>query len=345
MPDWNSAAELATDLSAFMKMVHGVSGFYLWEVALSLSFEWAFIKGLKKFTWPALFYFLGRYAAIATVVGTLVSIDAASPLKCQPLYTFLALVGQLTIGFAAINLALRVMAMWSMRMTVVAPLVALILGHWAVLLQGVIISATWVPGTGCSVTKTNHSLLMVSFTYTAVFMVVLLVLVVIKLMFVSHKRPSLADLMFYHGLQYYIIALLANIPPAVLLALNLNPIMNAMFSFPSGIVFIAAACRSLRQLSDRKPENPSLWDFPFTKNPEADAVIFSSVDPSKVSSSLVFKSGEREPAAGGISLGTNRRGDGVHVQMDTYIVEDNLSEYEANKKPQLGNDSGDEHAL
>lgn len=34
-------------------------------------------------------------------------------------------------------------------------------------------------------------------------------------------------------------------------------------------------------------------------------------------------------------------------QMDTYIVEDNVSEYEANKKGGLsvGNGSGDEHAL
>lgn len=42
-----------------------------------------------------------------------------------------------------------------------------------------------------------------------------------------------------------IIRLLANIPPAAVLALNLNPIMNVIFDFPSGVVFVVSVRRSV----------------------------------------------------------------------------------------------------
>ncbi len=73
-------------------------------------------------------------------------------------------------------------------------------------ITGVIISATWVPGTGCSVTKTNTSMLMVSFTYTACFVFVLLVFALVKLVYLAPKRPRISTLIYYEGLQYYIIA-------------------------------------------------------------------------------------------------------------------------------------------
>lgn len=52
-------------------------------------------------------------------------------------------------------------------------------------------------------------MLMVSFIYTACFMLVLLVVAFVKLVIMPHKRPRFLDVMTHEGLQYYIIALVS----------------------------------------------------------------------------------------------------------------------------------------
>ncbi|KAJ3489933.1 hypothetical protein NLI96_g1796 [Meripilus lineatus] len=107
MPDWDSPQEEAINRLSFVKLIHAMAGVYLWEFVTSLHFEWSFISGKKKFTWPMIFYFSGRYCALCCIVTVLVALDSVSEVNCQALYTAVAVFTQLTIGFASINLALR----------------------------------------------------------------------------------------------------------------------------------------------------------------------------------------------------------------------------------------------
>lgn len=76
-------------------------------------------------------------------------------INCQALFIYNALWGNVAIGCASINFSLRTIAVWSEAIYIVVPIVAIILGHWSLLLHGVILKASWIDGAGCVITDTN----------------------------------------------------------------------------------------------------------------------------------------------------------------------------------------------
>ncbi|KAJ3489930.1 hypothetical protein NLI96_g1795 [Meripilus lineatus] len=305
MPDWNSPEEIAADAVIFVKVMHCVSGLYIWEYAVSLDFEWSFLSGKKRFNWPMLFYFLGRYFALFSTFG--IEID------CQALYQWLAIGGQFTVGLASINLAIRAMVIWSMNRYVVGSLCLIIAGHWAVLMQGVIVKAVWVPGSGCVTTAARSRDIAASFIYSVCLDFVVLVLCGWKLFRSDYSRSQLMNMMFRDGLFYFVIASFVNLPAAVISTLGLNQVMDIMFDLPAALISMAVACRAVRRLSNFSHTTPAIYMT--TTNPTS---------PSGRS---------REVAPFGIARTTS---DGVHVQMDTYVVSDDAqSERVSNKDIKL----------
>jgi hypothetical protein len=57
-------------------------------------------------------------------------------------------------------------------------------------------------------------------------------------------------LLLSDGILFFAISFFANTLPAVLLLVNLNPVMNIMFSIPAVGLSAAVACRSFVRLSD-----------------------------------------------------------------------------------------------
>ncbi|EKM58096.1 uncharacterized protein PHACADRAFT_88790 [Phanerochaete carnosa HHB-10118-sp] len=264
MPDWNSPAELALEASAFAKLMHALAGLYFWEVATSFSFDWQFITGKKKFHWPLIFYFLGRYLLVFAMIGILTALDVTIEVNCQALYTFNQLVGQATIGLASINLAIRTMILWAQNLYIVVPLVLVILGHWSLILQGkpaptcVLLKAEWVPGQGCVITKTNNTILAATFIYTMCFDLIVLVLTAAKLAFPRDQRSQLMNMLFRDGLIYFVIAFLSNLLATTFMELNLSAVMSIIFNVPSAIASTIVACRAVRRLSGWSSPGPEI---------------------------------------------------------------------------------------
>lgn len=98
------------------------------------------------------------------------------------------------------------MALWSQKLYIIVPLVLIILGHWSLILQGVLLKAEWVPGTGCVITHTNNTVLSAVFIYSMCFDLVVLVLTAAKLAFPRGQRSQLMNLLFRDGLIYFMIA-------------------------------------------------------------------------------------------------------------------------------------------
>lgn len=98
------------------------------------------------------------------------------------------------------------MALWSQKLYIVIPLVLIILGHWSLILQGVLLKAEWVPGEGCAITKTNNTVLAATFIYSMCFDLVVLVLTAVKLAFPRGQRSQLMSMLFKDGLIYFMIA-------------------------------------------------------------------------------------------------------------------------------------------
>jgi hypothetical protein len=157
------------------------------------------------------------------------------PLNCQALYTYSQFMGDAAVGFASINLALRVIAIYKSDKIVMGVLVLAILGHWACIFAGVSLTAVYVPGQGCAITHTNSRLISVVFLYSMCFDFFVLALSAAKLAFPIQGRSQLVRLLFQDGLIYFIIAFVANLTATTFMFLNLNPIMSIIFNVPSAI--------------------------------------------------------------------------------------------------------------
>lgn len=117
------------------------------------------------------------------------------------------------------------MAVWSQAWYIVVPLVAVILGHWSLLLHGtpsyfvncreltyvstgILIKAAWIPGSGCAITNTDNKLLAATFIYSMAFDFAVLMLSAWKLAFPlkREKQSRIVQLIFHDGLIFFIIA-------------------------------------------------------------------------------------------------------------------------------------------
>ncbi|EJC99330.1 uncharacterized protein FOMMEDRAFT_23201 [Fomitiporia mediterranea MF3/22] len=296
MVDWQSQEEIIKDGNVFSKLMHCLLGIYLWEFFISLPFDFDFFLGRKAFKWPLIFYFAGRYSLLFALIGIAIALNVTQPIDCQSLYIFNQVFGNAAIGFASINLSLRTIAVWSQALYIVVPLVLIILGHWSLLLHGLLISAAWVPPAGCTITKTDNTILAATFIYSMCFDFLVLCLTAYKLLFPNSGRSRLVKLIFNDGLIFFIVAFLANLLATVFMLLNLNAVMSIIFNVPAAIASTIVASRAVRRLTK------------FTsKGPE---VFTSRVG--QASSTLAFR------GTGPYRSGTmSKKGDGVHIQMDT----------------------------
>ncbi|KAF8838785.1 hypothetical protein BDN67DRAFT_906753 [Paxillus ammoniavirescens] len=254
MPNWKSSSELVTDSLIFTKLLHALMGLYAWEFIMSLDFEWAILTGKKRFRWPLIFYFAGRYLMLFAMIGALIGVDTPVEIDCQALYVFNQLAGNAAVGLASINLSLRTIAVWSKNKWIINILVLIILGHWAIILQSIPLSATWVPGVGCSIAESNPTIPAATFIYSMCFDFVVLCLTAYKLAWNPRRTGSsalhtkLVRMIFTDGLVYFIIAFLANLTAAIFMILDLNAVMSVFFNPPAAIAATIVSSWAVRRL-------------------------------------------------------------------------------------------------
>ncbi|KAF8636935.1 hypothetical protein AX17_003186 [Amanita inopinata Kibby_2008] len=299
MVDWNSPEELAKDAKSFERLMHVLLGLYIWEWFTSLNFDWQFISGKKKFRWPMIFYFLNRYLLLFALIGITIALNVTTEINCQALYTFNQVTGNSAIGLASINLSLRTMALWSKKWYIVIPLVAVILGHWSLLLHGILLKAEWSSQLQqCVITETSNRILAITFIYSMSFDFLVLILTGCKLIYPASGRSRLVNLIFKDGLIYFVIAFLANLLATIFMLLNLNPIMSIIANVPAAIASTIVACRAVRRLTNFSTHG---------------AEIFSGTQGTTLGFRSVF--GHKPKLSTKVSTVA---GDGVHVQMETF---------------------------
>ncbi|OAX41297.1 hypothetical protein K503DRAFT_685802 [Rhizopogon vinicolor AM-OR11-026] len=254
MVDWNAI---------FMKTMHSLIGLYAWEFIISLDFDWAVLTGKKRFRWPLIFYFAGRYLLLAALVGIAVAMDVSKEINCHTLYAFNQLAGNAAVGLASINLSLRTIAIWSQSKWIIALLILLILGHWSLILQGVLLGATWAPG-GCQITYSNTTILSATFIYSMCFDFVVMCLSAYKLAWVPARNGTngthtrLIMMLFSDGLIYFFIAFMSNLVATTFMVLNLNPTMSIIFNVPAAIASTIVASRVVRRLTNFQISGPEM---------------------------------------------------------------------------------------
>jgi len=292
-------------------------GLYIWEWFTSLGFDWDYISGKRKFRWPMIFYFLNRYCLLFALIGIAIALNVTTEINCQGLYTFNQCFGNAAIGLASINLSLRTIAIWDQRWYICVPLVAVILGHWSLLLHGILLKADWDPVQGCIITSTDTRLLSITFIYSMAFDFTVLSLTAYKLLLPAGGKSRLVSLIFNDGLIYFVIAFLSNLLATIFMLLNLNPVMSIIANVPAAIASTIVACRAVRRL---------------TNYGTTGAQMFAGSGATTGSSTLAFRSASQATAVRPKVL--TKASDGVHVQMETFESPSDRSflEYDASGK-------------
>ncbi|KAH7928831.1 hypothetical protein BV22DRAFT_170973 [Leucogyrophana mollusca] len=253
---WQSPEVVEKDSEIFIKFMYALLGIYVWEFVISLDFDWAIFSGRKHFRWPLVFYFLGRYCMLASIIGIMLAIQPPAQLNCQALYTFTEFVGNAACGFASINLALRVVAIWVQNKWIIGLVVVIILGHWPLILMGGVLTAVWVPGTGCAIVRRNTTVLGGLFIYSMCFDFTVFCLAAYKLAWAPRRagfakfQSRLVKMLFGDGLAYFFIAFLANLLATTFMLLDLNPAITSIFGVPAAIFPTIVACRIVRRLAN-----------------------------------------------------------------------------------------------
>jgi len=303
MPDWTSQAELAIDAGIFVKLNHALLGLYAWEWFISLPFDWDVLTGRKPFRWPLIFYFTNRYLLLSAMAGIAVALDTSKEINCQAIYTFNQFAGDAAVGLASINLSLRTLAIWSQNKWIKIMLILIILGHWALILQGVLLKAHWEPTLNtCVLTVSNNRLLAATFTYSMCFDLLVFLLNAYKLGVKRKGSSKLSKMIFKDGLIYFFVAFFSNLVTTVFMFLNLNSIMVIIFNVPAAVASTIVATRAVRRLTNFTIQGPEMYA------------------PSGSASSGQFRShsGHRGlTSARGGARGLTQSG--VHVQMETFV--------------------------
>lgn len=292
MVNWMEPATIMAQAAVFAQLLWVLLGIIGWEVISTLSFDIRTIRKWKEFKWPLAFYFVCRYSILLALIILNVINNTKTEINCQAMYTLAQFLGNVAIGTTSNLLMFRAMAIWSRNTWVVVPLILVALGHWAILLHGIIaVRAVWNATAGvCVVTGTSNIFLRLLYNYTMAFDLLVLTLSVAGLMRTGHGRGSgLWKLLFRDGVAYFCVAFVGNLVAAIFAILHLNPAMDIMFTVPSAVFSAIVACRCVRRLSE--------WT-------SQDVYVHSSA---RVSS--------RQTGSGKKSKAT---GPGVHISMDTY---------------------------
>ncbi|OCH85025.1 hypothetical protein OBBRIDRAFT_344570 [Obba rivulosa] len=303
MVDWSSPAEIAKDGEAFDRFMHTLLGLYIWEFITSLEFDWDYISGKRKFRWPLVFYFANRYFLLFALIGIATALNVTSPVDCQALYTYNQVFGNASIGLASINLSLRTIAVWSQSWWITIPLVCVILGHWSLLLHGILLKAAWIDGQGCVITSTDNKLLAATFIYSMCFDFTVLMLTAWGLAFPMGRRDAsrIVNLIFKDGLIFFIIAFLANLLAVIFMLLNLNAVMSIIANVPAAVASTIVAGRVVRRLANYTSSGPE---------------VFGSTQ----ASTLAFSRGGRSRGPAISTIDNYKKQEGVHVQMETFAA-------------------------
>ncbi|KAI9448707.1 hypothetical protein F5148DRAFT_1250441 [Russula earlei] len=251
MPNYHDPKVQRADAMAFIKILNVMGGIYIWEFVTSLWFEWEIITGKRKYRWTVWLYSGCRLSALISMITIFVGFDSERPLDCKAWLLVVYFFAYAAFVFASALVILRIIAIWEWKPIVTAIAVTAWLVNISIYIRSMSrADSTWSPkAQTCLVLHTEHSIEPV--TMTLVEDTVLLVLMLSGLR--RYKEAGMFGLwrfLYRQGLFWLVWITIAEIPPTVLIMLNLNDYFNLMFQVPELIMMAVGASRIYRGLAE-----------------------------------------------------------------------------------------------
>ncbi|KAI0371783.1 hypothetical protein BV20DRAFT_1043087 [Pilatotrama ljubarskyi] len=258
MVDWQDPAVVSFCAFLYSQNAVLLLGIFGHHFITSMSIEWSLIRRKRPFS-PALVpYLFGRYAILSTLFFFVLSDRLKNKMSCDVAYKILAVLGSSASSCSTLNLGIRSYIIWrDMNKIVIWILSLACVGHAAlVALQGAwSVSSQWIPElASCAVIRSSNITMFVFYLYTTVVDMVILGLTIYGLSRKAALRSTIGATLSEQCLWYCAATFIVNIPAAVFPMLNLNVLMNVMFSMPATTVSVIMSSAAVLSL---KPEEPA----------------------------------------------------------------------------------------
>jgi len=139
---------------------------------------------------------------------------------------------------------------------IVGGLILVIIGQWPLIFLAGHFQAQWFDQDDlyCYSKDSNRKILSAFFIYAMCFDLIVLLLTSYKLFVLNQTKMSggsrVAQMIYVDGLIFFIVAFLVNLMATICINLNLNPLMDIMFSGPAAVFGSIVACRAVRRLKN-----------------------------------------------------------------------------------------------
>ncbi|EJD39986.1 hypothetical protein AURDEDRAFT_170965 [Auricularia subglabra TFB-10046 SS5] len=120
MVNYKGPEELAMSIHAYIICVNIIFGAYLWEWAFSLDFDMLYVHRKKRFTLAAATYFVTRYMALGVWILGMRVTNVFAPIACTAWNYAVHVMGYSTASFSSLLLLMRVSALSSQNIFVMA---------------------------------------------------------------------------------------------------------------------------------------------------------------------------------------------------------------------------------
>ncbi|KAN0107326.1 hypothetical protein V8E52_010262 [Russula decolorans] len=239
------------DTMVLLNMWLIIAGIYIWEFVTGLHYEWDVIRGRQAYRWTIWIYLITRWSTIMVVILILISFNVTSQMNCQAWawasWGF-AFLGQ---GPGSLLLVLRIFAIWNRHKGIAATVATIWVTNASLLLLGVVrIRSVWDPVVkSCIVTNVEIcKLSIVSFFVADTILLLFMLTGLLRLRRFGRGSYELWHFLWKQGVIWFVVAAVAELPPALFMILNVNDVLNRMFLFPSLVMTVIAATRMYRSL-------------------------------------------------------------------------------------------------
>ncbi|KAL7283156.1 hypothetical protein ACG7TL_002582 [Trametes sanguinea] len=271
MVSWQDPSVVAICAVVYSQNAIFLLGFFGKHLLTRTDIEWSLITGRRRPSLALIPYLYGRYAILVTLLYFVIQDLVNYEISCDIAYKAFAVCGTLAnigevltaaqiLGSSAsfcstLNLGIRSYIIWrDMNKRVVWLLSLACVGHAAlVCIQGAkSVSSEWSPqARSCVVTQSSNVTMFTFYMYTVVMDFTILCLTICGLWRKAALQSSIGTTLSEQCLWYCAATFLVNLPAAIFPILNLNVIMNVMFSMPAATVSVITSSAAVLSL---KPE-------------------------------------------------------------------------------------------
>ncbi|KAI0003774.1 hypothetical protein BJV74DRAFT_811649 [Russula compacta] len=256
MVDFRDPAVATHVVWVYVMFLHTLFGLYIWEFFTTLDYEWSVIRGHRPYRWSFWIYSATRAATLMAEIISIVDLDviSLSRYNCQVFVTLQFTSSYVAVAAASLLIVLRIIAIWNRNRVVVVIALVTWGTNFSIVIYGAVKIRMWMPDEDtCSIANPEKSTLDLNSIFALVTNIVLLLIMLVGLLRLRRHGGgsfALAQLLWKQGLIWLLVATIAEVPPVVLINLNLNEPLDIISHFPALITMSIAATRMHRALGD-----------------------------------------------------------------------------------------------